>query len=237
MEQNNLENEIREQLRKREIQPSLPAWDRLDAMLSYQETKLKKKSFPWMKIAAGMILFLGVSYFFLTSNEKKVQKQDAIVVEAEQESKVYEQELKTNTINANSSNKSVKEEGLQTLVYTDSKVIKKHDAIEKVSGVNNKTATVVEAREVEKQLATVDVAKEESVEVTKVEVQHNNVLVTDVKIAQKPKLKVDPNTLLKQVDGEIQLTFRQKVMKTISKGYKEAKEVVASRNQESSINY
>lgn len=237
MEQNNLENEIREQLRKREIQPSLPAWDRLDAMLSYQETKLKKKSFPWMKIAAGMILFLGVSYFFLTSNEKEVQKQDAIVVEAEQERKVYEQELKTNTINAKSSNKSVKEEGLQTLVYTDSKVIKKYDATEKVSGVINKTATVVEAREVEKQLAAVEVTKEESVEVTKVEVQHNNVLVTDVKIAQKPKLKVDPNTLLKQVDGEIQLTFRQKVMKTISKGYKEAKEVVASRNQESSINY
>ena len=58
-----------------------------------------------------------------------------------------------------------------------------------------------------------------------------------MKVTQKPKLKVDPNALLKQVDGEIELTFRQKVMKTITKGYKEAKEAVASRNQESSINY
>ena len=69
-------------------------------------------------------------------------------------------------------------------------------------------------------------------------IQDNNQVVAEVKTpVEKPKLKIDPSTLLNQVDGEIQLTFRQKVMKTVTKGYKEAKEAVVSRNQESSINH
>ena len=52
------------------------------------------------------------------------------------------------------------------------------------------------------------------------------------KINTKPKLQIDPKILLSQVDGEIELTFRQKVIKTINKNYDSAKQSLASRNQE-----
>ena len=44
MEPNKLENQIREKLHSREIQPSAQAWDRLDAMLTVAEEK-KNKAF------------------------------------------------------------------------------------------------------------------------------------------------------------------------------------------------
>jgi hypothetical protein len=39
MAQNKLENQIKEKLNSREIQPSAQAWDRLDAMLTVAEEK------------------------------------------------------------------------------------------------------------------------------------------------------------------------------------------------------
>jgi hypothetical protein len=42
MELNKLENQIKEKLNSREIQPSAQAWDRLDAMLSVAEEKKKQ---------------------------------------------------------------------------------------------------------------------------------------------------------------------------------------------------
>jgi hypothetical protein len=51
-------------------------------------------------------------------------------------------------------------------------------------------------------------------------------------IQNKPKIKIDPNALLSQVDGEIEYTFRQKVIKTISKKFESTREAVVSRNQE-----
>ncbi|MCU0351712.1 MAG: hypothetical protein MUF43_12945 [Flavobacterium sp.] len=66
---NNIENQIKEKLNAREIQPSAPAWDRLDAMLSVSETQQPKRNFTWLYIAASLLLFLGLGFFLLNSNE------------------------------------------------------------------------------------------------------------------------------------------------------------------------
>lgn len=241
MELNNLENQIREQLNKREIQPSLPAWDRLDAMLSVQESKLeKKKSFPWIKIAAGILLFIGIGYFFLISAENKIESKEEDIVELEQIENSLEKELKSTNVIVNSSKQLKSNEKLLPIVHANSKSTT-HKYNDNRTNLQNDTQPEVFSKMVtEKQVVAIDVKQEKTNESGGVEVvnnQNNNLVVADVKVTQKPKLKVDPNALLKQVDGEIELTFRQKVMKTITKGYKEAKEAVASRNQESSINY
>ena len=64
MEPNKLENQMREKLNAREIQPSANAWDRLDAMLSVTEDKKPKRNFNWLSIAAGIIGFLFVGLIF-----------------------------------------------------------------------------------------------------------------------------------------------------------------------------
>ena len=45
-------------------------------------------------------------------------------------------------------------------------------------------------------------------------------------------VKVNPKSLLSQVDGELELTFREKVINKIAKNYKEVKVALANRNNE-----
>jgi diacylglycerol kinase family enzyme len=50
------------------------------------------------------------------------------------------------------------------------------------------------------------------------------------KATTSSKVTVSANSLLSQVDGELDLTFREKVFKKVSKNYKEVKVAVANRN-------
>ena len=69
MEPNKIDNQIREKLNAREIQPSAQAWDRLDAMLTVSEEKKPKKGYGWFFVAASTILFFGLGFFLFNTNE------------------------------------------------------------------------------------------------------------------------------------------------------------------------
>ena len=69
MKPNKIDNQIREKLNAREIQPSAQAWDRLDAMLTVSEEKKPKKGYGWFFVAASTILFFGLGFFLFNSNE------------------------------------------------------------------------------------------------------------------------------------------------------------------------
>jgi hypothetical protein len=58
-----------------------------------------------------------------------------------------------------------------------------------------------------------------------VETKHENNVVVN-------KIKDESNTLLGKVDTDMELTFREKVIKKITKNYKEVKAAIATRNQE-----
>ena len=50
--------------------------------------------------------------------------------------------------------------------------------------------------------------------------------------ASKTAIKVNPNTLLSQVDGELELSFREKVINKVNKNYQTVKVALVNRNQE-----
>ena len=52
------------------------------------------------------------------------------------------------------------------------------------------------------------------------------------KSISKSSVKVDARNLLSQVDGELDQTFREKVIGKIAKNYQEVKVALANRNQE-----
>ncbi|WP_136668541.1 hypothetical protein [Flavobacterium sp. H122] len=231
MEPNELENEIREKLGKREILPSAHAWDRLDAMLSVQESIPEKKSFPWMQIVAGVILFLGIGYFVFNSEINTSEKINSNAI-----TKISADTLKENVSKEEiaATNSSVQTKNQQETIVQ--KGADDEERINETKTIHQVSKSIESVIEKETQIAQNDVNKEVKNEQKNIEV--SNQALAEIKApVEKPKLKVDPNALLNQVDGEIQLTFRQKVMKTITKGYREAKEAVVSRNQESSINH
>lgn len=71
MEQNNnIENQFKQKLNQRTIEPSDKAWDRLDAMLSVSEKKKSKKT--WLWIAASLIVFVSIGSLFLRTDNSEL---------------------------------------------------------------------------------------------------------------------------------------------------------------------
>ncbi len=81
MGQNKLENQIREKLNSREIQPSAQAWDRLDAMLSVSEEKKTRRSFGWLYIAASVLVLVTLGTFFFSQKSTEINQNTVVGTE------------------------------------------------------------------------------------------------------------------------------------------------------------
>lgn len=236
MEPNKLENQIREKLLGREIKPSASSWDRLDAMLSVQEEKKNRKVFPWLSIAAGFLVLLGLGYFFMNQNlEKEIDlKSQPSVVEINSKTIKTESQETKESIEKNSITDNVEEVGLKSVSEKKSNSVKN-----KLSIIGEKQEQQITSSEASSKKQESIVEPQNSFLSQKQEVDTESLLaqVEKPKITPKSKVKVDAKDLLSQVDGEIELTFRQKVMRTIKKNYQETKVAISTRNQESSSNH
>lgn len=237
MEPNKIEKQIREKLNAREIQPTAQSWDRLDAMLSVQEESSIKRGFPWMKIAAGFVLFFGIAFIFLMQqdNQNEHFEKNQEVVESP---KVEETKLNSNntevvpteiTSNVVISKETRIAEGSKSNLKQDTKPKQMKYPVEVIQ--QESTNNIAEVKSAKTNDVINDaVTAEKSLPIV------NKEVIAENKAMNKPKLKVDANALLNQVEGEVTLTFRQKVMKAMVKNYKDAKESFASRNLEESSN-
>lgn len=250
MEPNKLETQIKEKLSSREIQPTEMAWDRLDAMLSVSEEK-KTKRFPFLTskfigIAASVLVFLSVGSYFINQENTDIKVEESIVVK---------ESVKTNTSEEN--NNEVKEINSipvqseeQVAVTINNKpqtINKKSSQSFNQNNQNNQKAVVNpiinKNKEIE-YLGNGDVAQKDLPRIeTRKEIvvsKPNYVNVDDLlasvenesKNTKKPSVKVNANTLLSQVDGELEQSFRQKAINRISRNYQEVKLALANRNQE-----
>ena len=250
MEPNKLETQIKEKLSSREIQPTEIAWDRLDAMLSVSEEK-KTKRFPFLTskfigIAASVLVFLSVGLYFINQENTDIKVEESVVVK---------EEIKTNTSEENTTeveeiNSITVQSKEQVAVTTNNKpqtINKKSSQSFNQNIQNNQKATVNpiinKNKEIE-YLGNGDVAQKDLPRIeTRKEIvvsKPNNVNVDDLlasvenesKNTKKPSVKVNANTLLSQVDGELEQSFRQKAINRISRNYQEVKLALANRNQE-----
>lgn len=224
MEPNNIENQIREKLNQREIQPSQNAWDRLDAMLSIEEQK-PKRNFKWLSIAA---IFMGFTLIgiFMMNNENSVE----IVIPStpivlENKTKLIEKEVVTEVENKL---QAVKEE--KAIVYQPKKIEKPSTEINPkkdfmLDNHSKKEEVIVEnkSKEITKKYINAESLLAEMETGEKIEI-HN--------ISKKPSIKVDAKVLLSSVEKEVDESFRDKVIQSINKKYNSVKSTLANRNYE-----
>ncbi|WP_300566940.1 hypothetical protein [Flavobacterium sp.] len=236
MEPNKLENQIREKLNAREIKPSAASWDRLDAMLSVAENKKPKRNLNWLYIAAGIIGFVFVGLFFFNQNNgsSEINSNSTMVETNSKElNSVKEQSSKETLLQANPSiqnQTTVKNTVIASVSKTKNEYEKgKVNPVQKQQFSN----TVIAEKEniAEVVLPKSEENRNETINKTTL-LASNETKKPEKNIQNKPKLKIDANALLSQVDGEIELTFRQKVIKKVAKNFESAREAVVSRNQE-----
>ena len=244
MEPNNIEKQIREKLNSREIQPTSQAWDRLDAMLSIAEEKKTKRSFGWFYIAASILVFVSVGMFFYnqgsikdTTNEtvvaveKDTVKQNTAVAEIPIENVTsHKEKSMSNPINK----QSVAIVAVQSTNNASGKQIDRSNQKTNSNPIINKEKTIEFQNSSDVALKNlpkiIDANKEISIPKPTITNQTAVASIEEKKADNISKVKVNANSLLSEVDGELELTFREKVFKKVTKNYKEVKVALSNRN-------
>ena len=252
------EENIKNKLENRVLQPSSQSWDELSNRLDKQEKNKSNKLFWWLGIAASIVGVVFVtSQFFNTNtnitndsiivdNEIKLQDKsqgDNVIVDNKLEDKtlVVEefQENKTPNLTQVSLSKIEKEV---------SKVAKDVPENKKMIAQANFKNKVISEKHIENKLPNLS---QEDIKVLTVVAEIKNMetqgnLVSDediedlLKQAQKEILlqniyndstkTVDANALLQDVEDDLDESFRTKVFEALKSSYKSVKTAVAQRN-------
>lgn len=250
MEPNKIEKQFRDKLNTREIQPSAQAWDRLDAMLTVAEEKKTKRSFfsfKYIGIAASVLVFVTLGLFLFNQKETEINTINTVV----------ETETKIDTVQnkIKSSKSPIVESQNEVVVNTDNQQTTNNRQQttnhQRVSISNQKTNTnqnpiINRNNEIVFQNSS-DVAQKELPRIVEqkeivikkpINIKSDESLLADLdqtaikSTNQKTALQVDAKSLLSQIDGEVELSFREKMLNKISKNYQEVKVALANRNNE-----
>jgi len=245
MEPNNFEKDFREKLNQRKIEPSDKAWDRLDAMLSVAEEKkqptvglrsLQTSKKRWWYIAASIVGFLLVGTFFFNQEKSVVKTPENTVVIKEnlQKDSVVKPALKVTS--------PVKTEVAVSEKTTNQNLVKeeKNRNVEPIKTLKNKSNQVAESsiiiknnqekQSVNNQSLAVETSKKETVD--QLLQSAEKTIVAENSVKPKSKVKINANDLLHQVDGELELSFREKMITKVNKNYQTVKVALANRNQQ-----
>ena len=245
MKKSAIENQFKEKINTREIIPSKASWDRLDAMLTIAEKP--KRNFKWLYVAASFVgfIFLG-SIYFNNENKEVVVINDTIGIK---ESKVVIETKvpvsKIDLIKKVEKTKNVTEQLNPTEIKTktDSNTIlsnKENQVVEKEiiqagqsSIITRDVADRLERSEKnQKAEQSVVLQKSRYVNVDELLASVDNTSPKKSATLTKSNIKVKSNELLSQVDGELDLTFREKAIKTVNQNFKTVKLALSNRNSE-----
>ncbi|WP_281226743.1 hypothetical protein [Flavobacterium aquiphilum] len=229
MKRTDIENQIKEKINAREITPSKASWDRLDAMLAVAEKP--KRNFGWMYVAASFLgfLLLGTFYFNQNNKETVVAKDTVVVNEPKVVSEIKALPEKANTV--------------ETVKITE-KQLKSKEVILKVDSnivLSNKESQVLEKEVIEEaQIPIINQKTEQPAVLQKSKYVNVDELLASVDNGSQKKnptpmksnVKVNSNELLTQVDGELDLSFREKAIKTVNQKVKAVKVALNNRNSE-----
>ena len=238
MEPNKLDIKIKEHLHFREIQPSEMAWSKLDAMLTAvdpinrQQTKKKpKRKFTWMYIAASFAGFLLIATIYFN------QRSNGII------------DAKNKVVIQNGGEAQSKKENPTVIIAKDQlDEIIGIPAVKK-NNIANVTAVSTEKSIVNKSISNQNPIIEVSVHNQNLEKKSINLQSTAVSVdellaavenpskkemqsQQNEIVRVNATTLLSEVDGELELSFREKIINKVSKNFQTVKVALSNRNLE-----
>lgn len=246
------EENIKEKLDKRTIQPSTDAWNKLSTRLN-ENKKRNNKPFRWLGIAASIIgVFFVASQFF--NNHKKVEHNHKIVVTPE-----FIKQAKTTKITTAKTKKGdkileqvkLKENKKPNHIIKNQTIIKpnitnKNIVIAQENNIpkleqeslkpkkNILTSVTIEDQKIQDVVAQIKNLKENKIEVTDQTI--NTLLAQAQKEIALEKLYnnstgiVDANLLLQDVEADLEESFRAKVFKALKENFNSVKTAVAQRN-------
>ena len=239
MELNKLEQDFKQKLEQRTIQPTEMAWDRLDAMLSVAEKQKKKPGRKWMYIAASFLALLLVGTFFLNKEKQNIvtNVNNTVTETRSERGTTIDTAVKPSVINE----PFTEEEAVATTTSTSagkaslpslkSAISKKSDISNTVVvTTNEKASSDIEVTKIKLGPAKINVDAADLL--ASVDTPAANEAMAVSAKAKKQSVKVNPSSLLSSVEGELDDSFRGKVLQSVAKNYDKIKTSVASRNHQ-----
>lgn len=242
MEPNKFEQQIKDKLEGRTIQPSVKSWDRLDAMLTV-EVKPKRKTFAWYYIAASLFFVFGISYWFVNQDSSEIIPEHTIVTSDDKNS------LETNKVEHSKENEIKTDELIEEVKQKDNSVIVQNYKSQKIktdteikdNSFKNEEVLVSD-KVVEEMITDLENKKQEMINnksnyispeklLASVENNEEKISITHSN-SQESTLKVDANTLLLSVESEISEEYRETTFDKLKRKFNQAKTAVANRNYE-----
>jgi hypothetical protein len=244
MEPNKIDKKFRKSLQDREINPTPAAWDRLDAMLTVAEEKKAGPTYNWLYIAATIIGFIAIAVVFFSKtqpledvrrkeivyeNNMPVQGKDSI--QDEKENEILATKRKA-TIAESTQNKPTQPINKNQKNLNNNPIERKPNNQTQLErqpsneAIANNQFIINQKTEQPDQLSN-PIANKPSNAVA--------ILESNPKLGKTP-IKVNASNLLSEVDGELELSFREKVINKINKNYKTVKVALDTRNQQNIIN-
>ena len=238
---NNLENQFRDKLNAREIQPSPMAWDRLDAMLTVAENKKPKRKWNWLLIAASFvgILFAGFAVYELQST--KIDTNNGIVIQdtfnSNQNNNDNQKSIQKENSNLNNTKNQVivQTNTTNTKIESKNKKSNNQNLISNQSIINQKMQINENQNENENQIVQVNQKPEGTSKVT-INVNPETLLAqvensqTEKTVTLPQQIKVNANSLLSEVDGEVTQEFRETKLSKLKRNFQSVKSALVSRN-------
>lgn len=247
------EDNIKDKLEKRTIQPSADAWSTLANRLDTHNKKKKTTLYWWFGIAASVVGIVFITTLYVNHSEVETITPTIVNTQENNIEKVDNQPVKNNIKKdqvAFEENKAIKEPLNETksssknTLPTQDAVAQSQQALEQKSMM---TSVVEEnLNEVKhKELNFEDQKVKDAVAQIK-ELKKNQEVVSDSEIenllkkAEKEIISnriykettktVDANSLLQDVEIDLQQSFRDKVFKALQSGYESVRTTVAERN-------
>ncbi|MCK7590308.1 hypothetical protein M0G43_06970 [Subsaxibacter sp. CAU 1640] len=253
------EEQMKDKLEKRSLQPSAESWATLAKRLDEEQHKKNNSRYWWIGVAASVvgILFISILYFNNSydkshtpavvdvkndaSQSENVNEKNQIAVDVTKEDEVVADVKKSKNESVNKSDsevikidkkhseKSISEE----IMVAEIEKPKPEESIKEVNEIKNTTLTF-ENQMVQDVVAQIKNLKSSGKTVTDTEID------SLLKQAQKEILSnrlynentrtVDANALLQDVEEDLQQSFRSKVFEALQSGYESVRTAVAERN-------
>lgn len=280
----NIEQQIAEKLKNRELQPSSSAWERLANQLDEQEAKSSKRRWRYLGYAASILLLISAGVFYLTKDGEKFVNDNVTVEVPIDTSKFTTQPLKElmpveeAVVQTEETpaivEETIKEQSPQKLKTITKAVVAKHTTtppqkkMKTIVPIKDKTATPMEAVVIAKVDATQKEVKTPQKNIQKLpktlkksnfrikinsddllyavthtpqevkayyakyNVKRGDVLKTIQQELKKTNLKVDPNTILAEVEKNIdEDDFKNNFMQRLKTKISDIAVAIAYRNK------
>jgi hypothetical protein len=226
MELHKIENQIREKLNDRTIQPSAPSWDQLDAMLhSLEKEKEKAKpKYNWFAVAASIVVLVGLGILYTNTPSSSTSIEASIPVASI----------------LNPKNDSVTTTSVKTII------VKKQSTPVVQNNVVATTKMLKETQELEtnQKIVTQEiVSNSPTTNPTTYKYISPEALLNEIQTGQKGispnrntiaknKIKINAATLLTGVEKELDSVYRETTLDKINRNFNKIKTVIANRNFE-----